>query len=131
MNDELYHHGVLGMRWGVHRNRTASNYARIAESSRGTSSALNSSSNAVKNASHIGSIRKASKASKEASTMSNQELQERINRMNLERNYTTLKSADTSAGRAYASEILSAAGNIAAITASVATVAAIVKNSKG
>ena len=109
MNDELYHHGVLGMRWGVHRNRTASNYARIAESSRGTSSALNSSSNAVKNASHIGSIRKASKASKEASTMSNQELQERINRMNLERNYTTLKSEDTSAGRAYASEILPAA----------------------
>ena len=131
MNDELYHYGIKGMHWGVHRSRTASDYARIAGSSRGTSSALNSSSNAVKNASHIGSIRKASKASKEASTMSNQELQERINRMNLERNYTTLKSEDTSAGRAYASEILSAAGNIAAITASVATVAAIVKNSKG
>ena len=48
--------------------------------------------------------------------------------MNLERSYTSLKSADTSAGRAYASEILSTAGQVALVGGAVATMVAVAKN---
>ena len=60
--------------------------------------------------------------------MSDKELQAEINRMNLERSYTSLKSADTSAGRAYAAEILSTAGQVALVGGAVATMVAVAKN---
>lgn len=63
------------------------------------------------------------KASMDVSKMSNQELQQEINRMNLERNYKQLKSENIASGNDYVSSILSTAGEVAAIGASAASIA--------
>ena len=140
MNEELYHHGVLGMKWGVrHTDSSGSsgsygtkqkptNYRKAGNISNSAGTALNGSAMVARGTSRVHSIKKAQQASKEAATMSDKELQAAINRMNLERSYTSLKSADTSAGRAYASEILSTAGQVALVGGAVATMVAVAKN---
>ena len=144
MNEELYHHGVLGMKWGVthtepsgssgsygtkQKNAKApTNYRKAGNISNSAGTALNGSATIARGTSRVHSIKKAQQASKEAATMSDKELQAEINRMNLERSYTSLKSTDTSAGRAYAAEILSTAGQVALVGGAVATMVAVAKN---
>ena len=69
--------------------------------------------------------RERSKAKSEIDTskMSNQELQQAITRMNLERQYKDLKTSDLSSGRSAVSDILADGGDIVAIAAGVATIA--------
>ena len=157
MNEELYHHGVLGMKWGVRHTdssgssgsygtkqksinakwrytdetknaKTPTNYRKAGNISNSAGTALNGSATVARGTSRVHSIKKAQQASKEAATMSDKELQAEINRMNLERSYTSLKSTDTSAGRAYAAEILSTAGQVALVGGAVATMVAVAKN---
>ncbi len=58
----------------------------------------------------------------DVSNMSNKELQEAINRMNLERTYKTLSTENISSGRDHVSTILSTAGDVLAIGASAASI---------
>jgi hypothetical protein len=75
---ELYHYGVLGMKWGVRRYQNKDGTLTTA-----------------------GKRRYKTSASDEAKTMSDKELREKINRMQLERRYVDLtKSPDSRTSRA-------------------------------
>jgi len=59
----------------------------------------------------------------DVSKMSDQDLQKKVNRMNLERNYRNLKSDQISLGRDRAADYLDTAGDILAVGASAAQIA--------
>ena len=55
--------------------------------------------------------------------MSDQELRERINRMNMEKQYRSLMTEDIDSGSRYVSNILATVGDVVAVGASVASIA--------
>lgn len=78
MNNELTHHGVKGMRWGVRKKQPSTDYTEYKK------------------------IKK-----KKLKEMSNEELKKLNNRMNLEANYRELKKRNVSAGRKFVTNVLS------------------------
>lgn len=60
----------------------------------------------------------------DVSHMSDNELRQYINRMNLESQYKSLKTANVASGREYLSEILDTVGDVAAVGASIALIMA-------
>lgn len=94
--EELYHHGVLGMKWGV---RTDGKSGSKGSSKRSRDSRVASS------------LRR-----KKLSEMSNEELQTLSKRLNLEKNVRSLNKRQVSAGEKFVTGVLVAAGS------SVATV---------
>ena len=100
----------------------------VAEDNRNFSSALNSGSNIAgitsRAASKSASKKRSKLASKiDVSEMSDTELRNRINRMNMERQYKQLKADEIVTGRDRISDILSGAGDLLAIGASAASIA--------
>lgn len=91
--NELYHHGVKGMRWGVRRKKP-----RVSE-----------------DAARAQRIRK-----KSLSEMSNQELKDLNNRLNLERQYKDL-TKKKSKGQKAVGAFIKTAGTIVAIEAAAKT----------
>ena len=100
----------------------ASDYRNVSQASRSASEAANRMSKISRDS----ASRKQQKAmdKMDVSTMSDSELRQRINRMNLERQYKQMATEDVARGRQRTSEILATAGDIAAIGASAATIAA-------
>lgn len=89
----LMHHGVKGMKWGVRHDKTSSGERR-AKRKRRASIARNytggRSSNALKAARR-----------QDINTMSNQELQQHITRLNLERQYRSLTAINFNGPKNY------------------------------
>lgn len=105
--NELYHYGVKGMRWG-HRKTILNEASNIAR----TSSSI---------ADRSSKRRRRREADKmDISSMSNKDLQNAINRMNLEKQYKTLKAEQVARGRSSVSEVLAIAGDALAVGASAA-----------
>lgn len=95
--NELYHHGIKGMRWGVRRYQNPD----------GSRTALGKKRESSRNDKE----KKARKADvKNRRTMSDVDLKKRIERMKLEKEYKTLVDEDTAPGKKYVFEILSAVG---------------------
>lgn len=91
--------------------------------------------NIVSNASKIlesgSAIAKASKRKpSKVDNMSDQELRDAINRLNLERTYKSLTEQDTSSGRAYTKEILDIVGSVVGIAGSAASIISIINTIK-
>ena len=86
--EELYHYGVLGMKWGVRRNRSTSK----SSISRKKKQKVDTRSEDSKN---VAQIRK-----KKVKQMSNQELKEVNKRLELETRYTELSNKKITGQRA-------------------------------
>lgn len=138
MNNELYHYGVKGMKWGVRRthaqvrtdtiNRQTKKIGKIGDVSRSASSAANEASRLADRAARSGKPSK--KVRNELSKMSDQELRQRINRINMEQEYANLNPSRISRGASHAASALAVIGSLAAIGGSIASMAIAVKQMK-
>lgn len=152
MQNYIYHHGIKGQKWGVRRYQnedgslTSAGQARknkvndskhqdkvINNNLNKTKTILDSSSSIVSDGKKItDSINKSSayKKTKNLSKMSDSELRERVNRMNLERQYSDLTASQVSRGRANVGAILDTAGAVLGIGASAVSIALAVREFK-
>lgn len=102
--NELYHHGILGMKWGKKKWPSLSAYSK-------------SKSASEKNALHEKKRKsELKKASKNRRLLSDNELRSRIERFKLEKQLKDLTDEDLSPGRKFVSEVLSQSGKKVATT---------------
>lgn len=137
-NNELYHYGVPGMRWGVRRShsqvrtdiikRQTKTLDKASDLGKHTSNAFNEASRLAGKAVKTGKLSK--KAKTELSQMSDQELRRRLNRINMEQEYANLNPGRISRGANHASNALATIGSLAAIGGSIASMAIAIKQLK-
>lgn len=124
-NVALQHHGIKGMKWGV--RRTPEQLSR-------TKSHIDAASGMVKEAKNINNsvsnIRSTIKK-KDLSKMTDQELRDRVNRMNLEQQFSQLSSNKISKGENYVRNTLEIAGSTLAVASSAIAIAVGIKQLKG
>ena len=156
---ELYHHGIRGQRWGIRRfqnedgsltaegkkrKQTYDEVNSFAESRRKYNQTMKDDFDSITNAGRKGIDagnealklydRFASRNKKpvDLSSMSDKELQQRINRLNMEQQYQRLVgSGETSKGRQFVEDALSVGGSSLAIGSSVLTIALTMKQLRG
>lgn len=116
MENSIYHYGVKGMKWGVRRTpaqlghkvprRSMSETARIVAGRAKTG--IVKAGNIAKSGVQAAKEKQNEKAKLSVKNMTTEELQRRINRLNMEKNYRTLlseqKSAQTSAAQKFVSK---------------------------
>lgn len=109
-NNELMHHGILGMKWGVRRYQNKDGSLTPAGKRRVQTGEIGKSSDSAvsSTSSHKRSVKK----------MSDSELRDKISRLELEKRYKDLSKsserAKTSKGRAFVMDVLEKSGkNIA------------------
>lgn len=113
MSNELVHFGIKGMKWGVIKDNA------------------NDASSIVKGGHAVNegfaTVRKSKLSRSNVSAMSDEEIQERIRRINLEQQYTSLTASQKSRGYEYVKGALEIAGGAVAVAGSIATIAAALK----
>lgn len=96
--DYLCHHGVKGMKWGVRKDRKKTSVIPRKKKT------IKKNQNGIKKA--ISSKKKTTSIKK----LSDQELQNKVRRLQLEKQYRDLKRDEVSAGRKILGEILKTSG---------------------
>ena len=104
-SDELYHHGILGMKWGVHRSR----------SSMGESSSV--SRGHKKAPVEINEDYAKAHSKKSVKSMSNVELKQRIQRLNDEKQYAQLNPSKVQRGWRKAAKLIGVMGTVSTLYA--------------
>lgn len=99
-SSELWHYGVLGMRWGYHNGSKSS-----------SSSSSKKSSTKRKKTSTI-----------DLSKMSDDQLRTAINRMQMEQQYRNLQPKQVNKGKQYANAAFKAGKTVAAVTTTGLTI---------
>lgn len=140
MNNELMHYGVLGMKWGVRKDRST---VKVAKAKRKASNAdLNNVKKVIDSGANLTNLTKAmtnnlakpKHKQPNLKNMSDKELRDRVNRLNMERQYLMLTQNDNvkvSKGAAFASTVLDYAGTTLAITSSAVGLALAIRELKG
>lgn len=105
-SDELYHHGVKGMKWGVRKEVVST----IGKTSRKTADKFGNNYK----------LRTSSKALAKAKTMSDEELRKVASRLELENRYVNARTAQ--AGKSKINSLLSTIGTMSAAAVGVMTV---------
>lgn len=95
MEDYLCHYGVLGMKWGRRKNRQKSSNTSVKRRNN--------------NRKETSKVNKAPKK-KRVKDLSNEELQNKIRRLQMEKQYRDLKRDEVSAGKKLVGEILKTSG---------------------
>ena len=102
MDNELYHHGVKGMKWGVRKTPVRSSSGNTRKQKSNTMS-LFKKKKTTRNA----SVAKSSQAqTKSVKDMSDDELQRKIDRARLEQKYLELNPETVSRGRRIAKRVI-------------------------
>lgn len=139
MEYELYHHGILGMKWGIRRyqnkdgsltpegrrrlsredvDKTFKDVGRIGQAGSEVSSVSSKGKAIAKGIFNL----KRDKREYNLSKMSDDDLRKAINRMNLEENYKYLKNSDISKGESRVNSWLDIAGGVTGIASSAAVI---------
>lgn len=108
MDNSLTHYGILGMKWGV--RRTDAQLAR-ARGSKSKSSSEEESEDYKK-----------AHSSKSIKSMSDAELRNRLNRLQMEQQYTRLNPGTMSKGKEAANKIMKAGTTVATVTTTALTI---------
>ncbi len=110
-SDELYHHGIKGQKWGVRRYQNEDgSYTALGKIHRGAQTAGNALKDA---ASKVGGSLKTRFKNSHPQYLSDEELQTRINRINMENRYRELlreNKKPVSRGSQVAQDIIETAG---------------------
>lgn len=144
MYDEMYHHGVKGMRWGVRRKESSggggSSDASRKKMTTGEVRAIKKSVDSTKQVveegrkvnKDIGSKKVKKQVAKEATNMSDQELRDKVNRLNMEQQYKNLMESRTvDTGHARVERVLSNAGTVLTVGSTALSIALAIKELKG
>lgn len=103
---ELKHHGVLGMKWGVHRARNSTSSSRKKK----------------RETDNVHDDYKRAHNKKSVKNMSDSELRSRINRLQMEQQYSRLSQHSASKGKHYVNMVIQTGATVAAITGTGLTI---------
>ena len=112
-NDYLAHYGVLGMKWGVRRYQNKDGTLTSAGKKRYRERSKTDESHEDYKKAHT---------PKSIKSMSDAELRNRLNRLQMERQYSQLSESSVNKGKEYAQKVFKAGTTVAAVTTTALTI---------
>lgn len=113
MDNELTHYGVVGMKWGIRRFRSKKSINGKTRKSKGARVGNNESAHEDYKKAHT---------KKDIKSMSDTELRARLNRIQMEKQYSKLSDREINQGKVFIEKGISTVTTIAAITSSALTI---------
>lgn len=113
MENKLQHHGIQGMRWGVRRYQNKDGTLTQAGKKRRANQAdyVESHEDFIK-----------AHTNKDVRSMSDKELRERLNRIQMEKQYKDLSPSTVNRGKKYVDKIIKTGTTIATVTTTALTI---------